>query len=61
MFESKIIKGDSHIYMEHGWDDFAEDINIEEGDTLFFSYTGVFNEGSHYGSNGCEKITSHVT
>jgi hypothetical protein len=46
--------------MEHGWDDFAEDINIEEGDTLFFSYTGVFNEGSHYGSNGCEKITSHV-
>jgi hypothetical protein len=26
------------IYMEHEWDDFAEDNVIAEGDTMFFTY-----------------------
>jgi hypothetical protein len=37
--KAKLSKDTPSIYMEHGWDDFAEDINIEEADTLFFTYT----------------------
>jgi hypothetical protein len=30
---------EEHIFIEHGWDAFAEANNIAEGDTLFFTYT----------------------
>jgi hypothetical protein len=45
------------IYIEHGWDDFAEDNGIEEGDTLFISYTVHSSMNVIIiGRDGCEKV-----
>jgi hypothetical protein len=35
----RLVKWRNHIFIEHGWDAFAEANNIAEGDTLFLVLT----------------------
>jgi hypothetical protein len=52
-----LAKWQERIFIDHGWDEFAEANMIEQGDTLIFTYTiGSSLKVDIFGSNGCEKI-----
>jgi hypothetical protein len=34
-----LVKWKGRIFVEHGWDNFAEENGIADGDTMFFTYT----------------------